>query len=175
MYIMALLLTEITATIIVLLAAVLSQYEVHGKGLAHVTFTIATPSYYCIIIAEGVTLMLRGGAIADDGYVDADQIGLRSNALMCHTNKTDCCGHPFDRAGHWYFPNGTQVDSYTNNILEANYQFYFRDRRNSVVRLQTLGNPPERGRFYCEVPDANGRNQTVYVNIGMSKSLYSCY
>ena len=25
--------------------------------------------------------------------------------------------------------------------------------------------PPERGRFYCEVPDENDVNQTVYVNI----------
>lgn len=113
--------------------------------------------------------MLRGEAIANDGYVDADQIGYDGTALMCHTNKTDCCGHPHDRAGHWYYPNGTQVDSYTNNILKAS-DFYSRDRRNSVVRLRTVGHPPERGRFYCEVPDANGRNQTVYVNISMSKS-----
>ena len=164
------LLTEIIATIIILLAAVLSQNEVYAKGLK---FTNAIPSYYLLTlnVAEGVTLMLKGADIADDGYVDADEISIRYNALICHTNKTDCCQDPPHRAGHWYFPNGTQIDSYTNLIEDMHsFHFYFRDRRSSVVRLNSYGNPPERGRFYCEVPDANGRNQTVYINIGMSKS-----
>ena len=35
-----------------------------------------------------------------------------------------------------------------------------------VVRLNRLGDPPERGRFRCEVPNADGDMVAMYVNIG---------
>jgi hypothetical protein len=47
-----------------------------------------------------------------------------------------------------------------------------------VVRLNRQGNPTERGRFHCEVPNAAGVNVTVYVNIGewfVSSSTASFY
>jgi hypothetical protein len=34
------------------------------------------------------------------------------------------------------------------------------------VHLNRLGNPSERGRFRCEVPNAAGINVTMYANIG---------
>ena len=35
-----------------------------------------------------------------------------------------------------------------------------------MVRLNHRGIPPERGRFCCEVPNADGVLVTMYVNIG---------
>lgn len=34
-----------------------------------------------------------------------------------------------------------------------------------IPGLQVYVGPPERGQFYCKIPDANDVNQTVYVNI----------
>ena len=113
--------------------------------------------------------MLKGASIANDGYVDPDQIGRNDDALICRTNKTNCCRDM--RGGEWYFPNRTQIDIQGNNEKAKRTDFFYRNRESRVVRLNTINNPPERGQFYCVVPDANDRNQTVYVNIGMSKSL----
>ena len=44
--------------------------------------------------------------------MDVDDIGENDTALLCHTNKTDCCRGPLDhnKAGEWYYPNGTEVE-----------------------------------------------------------------
>ena len=69
--------------------------------------------------------------------------------------------------GHWYRPDGTQVGSFAQEIAnDPTTDFFSRDRHTGVVRLNRQGNPPERGRFHCEVPNANGDVVTVYVNIG---------
>ena len=109
--------------------------------------------------AEGVSLSLKGAAIAHDGYVDVDDIGDENeNALLCHTNKTDCCRDNNAAISNWFFPNGTRVGSRDYNFL--------RNRGPSVVRLLRVGTPIGRGRFYCVVPNANDLVQTIFVNIG---------
>ena len=122
------------------------------------------------IATEGVSLSLRGADIANDGYVNVDDIGFGddSNALLCHTDKTDCCKSPYMVNGNWHFPNGTVVEGFkaimqsgkgTSNILARNRG------NNGVVRLYRLGNPTDRGHFYCVVPNAAGDDQTIYVNL----------
>ena len=119
--------------------------------------------------ADGVRLSLRGTDIANDSYVHVLSVSDMDNGLICHTDKTDCCGSP-NRQGDWYFPDRTRVGSHTDNMRRDNY--FSRERGVSVVRLVRVEKlnddvpPPERGRFYCEVPNANGVNQTIYVNIG---------
>ena len=68
--------------------------------------------------------------------------------------------------GHWYLPDGTQVGSFTQKKDDPTLNFFSRDRHTGVVRLNRQGNPMERGRFRCEVPNAAGVNVIVYVNIG---------
>lgn len=96
--------------------------------------------------------------------------------LLCHTDKIDCCASgqvPGEGTlGHWYFPNGTVVDSRSSNTDAGRADFFFRNRFQSVVRLLRVGNPLETGLFRCEVPDASNVNQTLYVNVGMHN--YSC-
>ena len=64
--------------------------------------------------------------------------------------------------GEWYFPNGNSVE-----IRGTRYgDIFYRNRGTRLVRLNRVGNPPERGRFRCEVPNAAGVMVTMYVNIG---------
>ena len=115
---------------------------------------------------EGVQLSLRGVAIANNSYVDVDDIGEGDNAgLLCHTNKTNCCGQRPNRAGEWYFPNEDMKVEIL--ALSPANNFFYRNRGQRVVRLNRRGSPSERGLFRCEVPNANNVNQTIYVNIGM--------
>ena len=113
--------------------------------------------------------MLKGAAIADNGYVDVDKIGQHDDALICRTNKTNCCRYSPNRAGHWYFPNGTRINDNTTNKNAGYTDYFYRNRGNRVVRLNSFNNPLERGKFGCKVPDDTTKIQTVYVNIGTSK------
>ena len=116
------------------------------------------------IATNTMVLSLKGAAIASDGYVDANDIGEYNNALHCKTNKTDCCA--YNRAGEWFFPNGSQV-----RILayfhHSSHDYYYRNRDQRVVRLNRFRNPPEKGHFQCEVPNANEELQITHVNISM--------
>ena len=152
----------------VIFAVALFQVQVGGQGVWPGDYV------YCMITAwviysDGVSLSLGGTAIANDGYVDVDDIGFyNDHALLCHTDKTDCC-RGSNTAGDWYFPDRTRVGSNTENINLRHTRYFFRNRDNSVVRLRRREAPTERGRFYCEVPNASDVNQTIYVNIGKLK------
>ena len=122
--------------------------------------------------AESVHLTLKGAPIANHSFVDVDDIGEGDAALLCHTNKTDCCMGHRNRAGEWYFScNQDMKVGILGNPPLASSLFY-RNRGLSVVRLNRHGNPSQRGCFRCEVPDANNVNQTIFVNIGMFFSTY---
>ena len=97
-------------------------------------------------------------------------------ALECITDLVDCCGtesgSPVSRTQHgdWFFPDGTNVelDSGNSHFLVnrgpnevINGQYF-----NGSVRLfRRFSAIPERGRFRCELPNADGVDQTIYVNI----------
>ena len=110
--------------------------------------------------AVGVTLSLRGSAVANNSYVNAADIdNTDDGALLCCTDKPGCCGNASNREGQWYFPDGMTV-RYNNT------QGFRRNRGSGVVRLKRNGASTDRGLFYCEIPDASSENQTVYVHIG---------
>ena len=117
-----------------------------------------------------VYLSLNGEIIPSDGYVLVTDISTEyhDGGLLCHTDRSDCCRYSDGAAqGHWYFPNGSQVDIYGRVIAnDPTTNAFFRDRNTGVVRLNRYGNPVERGRFRCEVPDYDGVIVTMYVNIG---------
>ena len=118
-----------------------------------------------------MTLSLNGETIPSDGYVLASAIGTRPSSLYCNTDRSDCCrassASDGVAQGHWYRPNGTQVGSLMQeSAIDPTRNFFSRDRTSGAVRLHRFGNPSERGRFRCEVPNAAGDIVTVYVNIG---------
>ena len=126
---------------------------------------LLSPAVQCIF-AVGVRLTLNGAVIANDSYVNIGEVGVGHAALLCHTDQSGCCFS--NQKGHWYFPNGTTVESLTNNINAGRHtNIFIRNRGTGVVRLNRFQSPLERGRFYCVVPDAKNMDQTLYVNIGM--------
>ena len=107
---------------------------------------------------------------------------IEDRALQCITDLVDCCGTEPDtgpseimrnESGNWYFPNGSTVSDFVSggtatrflvnrgpNELINGQQFY-----GSVRLFRRFSHVPERGRFRCELPNAAGVNQTIYVNI----------
>ena len=116
-----------------------------------------------------VSLSLKGADIANDGYVDVDDIGYDDDAtaLLCHTNNIDCCRMSTSVSGNWHFPDKTVVESMSSikQVNNAASDYFARNGGAGVVRLYRVGNPTDRGHFYCVVPNAAGVDQTIYVNL----------
>ena len=94
--------------------------------------------------------------------MDVEDIGEGDNALLCHTNKPDCCSARPNRAGEWYYPNGIDVKT----MMPSKDEFY-RNRGKKFIRLNHReGTFTRRGLFQCEIPDADNKTQSVYVYIG---------
>ena len=110
--------------------------------------------------------------ISSDGYVLVTEItedgSEGDGGLLCITDRSNCCRNIDGRAqGEWYFPAGGQVPTEgTQKNAFQDEHFFFRNRNEGIVRLNRRGDPPERGRFRCEVPNASGATVTLYVNIG---------
>ena len=118
-----------------------------------------------------MSLSLDGETVPNEGYVIASIIGVENNALLCNTDRNGCCrsgDHPNGTAqGRWYRPNGTEVMSFTTEkAANPTQDFFSRNRGTGVVRLHRRGNPSQRGRFHCVIPDASGMDVTLFVNIG---------
>ena len=121
-----------------------------------------------------MTVDLSGLALPNNSLVDFDDIPNLStdggatdvNALNCRTDLEACCNADDQMlpapVGEWYYPNGTALPFDTS--LGGGTTFR-RNRGLMNVRLWRRNTPPERGRFHCELPNAQNVNQTVYVNI----------
>ena len=116
---------------------------------------------------------LDGLALPNNSLVDFDDIPdfssdsgvVDDSVLNCRTDLEACCnaGQPNVAApgvGEWYYPNGTAL-----TFDGADGATFRRNRGSMNVRLWRRATPPERGRFRCELPNAQNVNQTVYVNI----------
>ena len=102
---------------------------------------------------------------------------IHDGALLCVTDLEDCCDAPHTVRGDWYYPDGRTVLNDTlggpkpaaflinrgPNEVRNGRQFY-----GSVRLFRRWSEPPERGRFRCELPSAADPNvtQTLYANIG---------
>ena len=118
-------------------------------------------------------LQFRGVRLSDNSLVDIDDVVDESvdsvdvnkvaNSLMCMTDLVECCNAAqqslLENIGQWRYPDGSLV------LFGAEGITFRRNRGQSVIRLWRRGNPMERGRFRCELPDAQNDNQIRYVNI----------
>ena len=90
-----------------------------------------------------------------------ENIGEGGDSLFCITDLRNCC-RPSDHApralGNWFFPNLTRVPSSGTNWD------YHRTRGQSVVRLHRRRGGEE-GIYRCDIPDAAGINQTLYIGV----------
>ena len=121
---------------------------------------------YCKICISnvGLGLLLNGVLYGNNSIVTLDEIGEDSAALFCLTNKTDCCRtsdtpQGVGVIGEWFFPDGSSV--YNEGFGDD----FYRGRGLSVVLLQRRNNAQTTGVFRCEVPDASGTNQQLYVGV----------
>ena len=95
---------------------------------------------------------------ANNSVVDVNDIGSTNyEALLCLTNASNCCGNNRGNQGEWYLPSGVPVNAINRN------------RGPSVLRLISTLNDnmhyPDGGMYRCEIPDAGGFNQNVYIGI----------
>ena len=122
-------------------------------------------------ILSGVTVDLNGVTLLNNSLVDFEDIPnpltdggvVDDSVLNCRTDLEECCNDALQNlpapVGEWYYPNGTALD------FDAGGATFRRNRGLMNVRLWRRNTPPERGRFCCELPNAQNVNQTVYVNI----------
>ena len=103
----------------------------------------------------------------------------RDEALKCVTDLKDCCGGTASLSGtmramhgDWYLPDGSRVGFDTGGSIAFQTNRSPNEEMNGQtvygsVRLYRRWNPPDRGRFRCELPSANisNVNQTIYAYI----------
>ena len=131
--------------------------------------------FVCLSCSTGIGLTLNSVQYTNNSVVNITDIGTGSAALLCTTTYRPCCfsGNP---GTHWYFPNGSRVDRY--NTLP-----YYRNRTdtghpfNYPIGIVLLHRNPEAtttGVFLCEIPNANGIFQSLYVGIYTTTTGESC-
>ena len=121
----------------------------------------------CLSCATGIGLTLQ---YTNNSVVTITDIGTGSAALRCTTTNPGCC---FSGQGNqWYLPDGTQV----SNIDTLPY---YRTRSISIVgggilRLNRNPGATTTGVFRCDILDATGDLQSLYVGIYDATTGESC-
>lgn len=96
----------------------------------------------------------------NNSIVSLSKIGRGKNALLCKTKRKDCCGTRPNHFGEYYYPNGIKVPT------AKLWQGFFRNRGEKVIRLNQRGGVTSpKGKYRCEIPDANGSMQNIYINL----------
>ena len=78
-------------------------------------------------------------------------------ALLCMTNFTACCKHPYT-GGSWFYPNGSEVLSNGTN------EDFYRTRGQIVVRLHHRRGEVA-GIYHCVIPISMNVTQTIYIGV----------
>ena len=107
----------------------------------------------------GVYLSVNGTILANNSKLSITMIGEEAeNALLCFTDIHQFYCDNYDTledVGQWYFPNGSAV--------EIDGDMYM-SRGLDVVRLHRRNNTMmPTGVFVCEIRDASGTNQSIYI------------
>ena len=109
----------------------------------------------------GVHFELNGKVYANNSFVNIIDIGESEEALLCKTDKVDCCGTVPNRFGEFYYPNGEKVP------INKSGEGFFRNRGEQQIRLNRRpGIMTPTGVYRCEIPDGNNMMQKVFINIG---------
>ena len=114
--------------------------------------------------ATGIGLTLNNVQYTNNSVVTITDIGTGSAALNCTTTYIPCCYSVPPPGTHWYFPNESRVDRF--NTLP-----YYRSRMDGqlsppgAVLLHRNPGATTTGVFHCEIHDATGIFQSIYVGI----------
>ena len=93
--------------------------------------------------------------------INIEVIGENEKGLICQTDRMPCCRTPPNRAGEWYYPNGTRV------LIEGAGSAIYRNRGDEgQVRLNRKNDAIDpTGLYRCEVPDARNIIRRIYVRL----------
>ena len=123
---------------------------------------------HVISFPAGVYFELNGQKYPNNSVVTISAIGENDNALVCKTDKTECCGTLPNRFGQFYYPNTAQVP-----INRAGDGFY-RNRGSQMIRLNRRpGTVGPTGLYSCEIPDSSGTNRKIFVNLTTSQAWWT--
>ena len=121
----------------------------------------------------GIGLILNGVQYTNNSVVTITDIGTDSAALLCTTTYKPCCFSRPLPGNHWYFPNGSQVERFSTLP-------YYRSRIDAqlsppgAVLLHRNPGAITTGVFHCEIRDATGIFQSIYVGIYTTTTGESC-
>ena len=98
---------------------------------------VSRPAHYVYVIIDltlllcnvGVYFELNGERYDNNSMVNILAIGIGNSALLCKTNKQDCCGTVPNRLGEFYYPHGGQVSIYITG------DGFYCNRGHQVIRL----------------------------------------
>ena len=129
--------------------------------------------FVCLSCATGIGLTLNNVQYTNNSVVNITDIGTGSAALRCTTTFRPCCFSFPPPGNHWYFPNGSRVDRF-NTLL------YYRTRMDGwlsppgaiLLHRNPLG--VTTGVFRCEILNATGAFQSIYVGIYNATTGESC-
>ena len=125
--------------------------------------------FVCLSCATGIVLTLNNVQYTNNSVVTITDIGTDSAALVCNTTRLGCCLST--DGSHWYFPDGSAVQRIGTT--------YYRTRTNSIidggsVHLNRNPGATTTGVFRCDIPDASGNLQSIYVGIYTASTGESC-
>ena len=90
------------------------------------------------------------------------EIGEGDSALICKTNKVECCGTRPNRYGEFYYPNRARVPI----ISRAGGAELYRDHGNQLIRLnRRSGVVSPLGKYRCEIPDDDDIMQKIFITL----------
>ena len=113
----------------------------------------------CLSYTTGIGLTLNNVQYTNNSFVNIMDIGNDSAALICTTANSGCCSSANSET-QWYFPNGSQVLSNPNMTLSRT-----RSTSPGTVRLNRNSEATTTGVFRCDISDASGDLQSLYVGI----------
>ena len=115
------------------------------------------------VLAGTLGFYLDGVAYPDGSTVLRTDIGEGADALQCTTDSTTCCTNNFPemRAGEFYMPDGGLVVT-----LGSTTNGYYRFRGSQHILLNRRSPGTITGQFRCNIPQANGPDVDLYMNIG---------
>ena len=114
--------------------------------------------FVCLSCATGIGLTLNSVQYTNNSVVNITDIGTGSAALICTTTRLGCCLS--SDGSHWYFPDGS--------LVQRTATTYYRTRTNfggGTIRLNRNPEATTTGIFRCDILDASGDLQSLYVGI----------
>ena len=114
----------------------------------------------CLSCTTGIGLNLNGVQYTNNSVVTITDIGTDSAALICTSIRIGCCLST--DGSHWYFPDGSQVQRTSTTYYRTRT---IADLGGGTVVLNRNPEATTSGVFYCDIPDASGDLQSLYVGI----------